>query len=116
MTPSEDAVAKFISCVPDADEGKAWVFLEGAASIDEAVEEYLDNPGKYSQLEPKSLKQANVAPGSVSEAPPVYPAPSHNVSNNGKGHTVHQHLRPHTNGVIEAGRIRARDEVGVHFP
>lgn len=28
MTPSEVAIARFISCVPDADEGKAWVFLE----------------------------------------------------------------------------------------
>jgi predicted Zn-dependent protease len=32
MVPSEDAIAKFIACVPDADEGKAWVFLEVIAS------------------------------------------------------------------------------------
>ncbi|KAL6799817.1 hypothetical protein J3E68DRAFT_424454 [Trichoderma sp. SZMC 28012] len=110
MVPSEDAIAQFIACVPDADEGKAWVFLEGAASIDEAVEEYLDNPGKYSKPETKSLKQANVVPGPVDEAPPAYHAPSHGSSNNGGGHTVHQHLRTHTNKVIEAARIRARDE------
>ncbi|UKZ81637.1 hypothetical protein TrVFT333_009409 [Trichoderma virens FT-333] len=116
MAPSEDAIAKFISCVPDADEGKAWVFLEGAASIDEAVEEYLDNPGKYSQPEPKSLKPADAVPGSVSEAPPAYHTPSYKFSNNGRGYTIHQHIQPHTNKVIEAAGIRARDEVCVCFP
>lgn len=85
-------------------------------SIDEAVEEYLDNPGKYLQPKPKSLKQANVVPGSVGEAPPAYHAPSHNFSDNGRGHTIHQQLRPHTNRVIEAARIRARDEVSLCFP
>ena len=37
MTPSEDAIAKFISCVPDGDEGKAWVFLEVNAQNSKSV-------------------------------------------------------------------------------
>lgn len=37
MVPSEDAIAKFVACVPDADDGKAFVFLEVRSSYTVSV-------------------------------------------------------------------------------
>lgn len=118
MVPSKDDIANFIAFAPDADEGKAFVFLEGANSVEEAVGQFYENPDKYSQEPVPSISQP---------APPSPPAPSmskpgdHTQETNAPAYspppyappaqTVHrQQHRPYTNPVIEAGHVRARDE------
>ena len=135
MVPSEDAIAKFVACVPDADDGKAFVFLEvrssytvsvwwtvtqianseqqGAANIDAAIEDYLDNPEKYSQngfVKADSVKHVNGNNGVVDESPPAYDTPGYHPSAY-NAQQLTRRYRPHTNAVIEAAMIRAQDEV-----
>jgi hypothetical protein len=127
MVPSEDDIAKFIAFAPSADEGKAFMFLEvrpphsfggpeyqpylmcvlkGAETIDEAVGQFYENPDKYSDIPvPSKSNPANQSKESKTQAysPPPYAPPVNSVSGSRR--------RPHTNAVIEAGNIRARDEV-----
>jgi hypothetical protein len=60
--------------------------LKGADTIDEAVGQFFDNPDKYSHIAAVNHKQTKM----------TVSASRH---------------RPHTNAVIEAGNVRARDEV-----
>ena len=110
MTPSEEDVANFIACAPDAGEGIAFVFLEGANSVDEALNQYFENPNKYSHpvtqtKGSKESRDSHIPPASMpsSNMPPPYTPPVNNVSGSRR--------RQHTNAVIEAGHVRARDEV-----
>ncbi|TAQ86452.1 hypothetical protein B7494_g5226 [Chlorociboria aeruginascens] len=125
MLPSGDDIANFMAFAPDADEGKAFVFLEashlrlrpfgelavtgsvlkGAKSVEEAVAQFYEDPDKYSHSpvsksnpvdHAKEAKMRNDSPPLY--APPTTPAP------------ITRSHRPHTNAVIEAGHVRARDE------
>jgi hypothetical protein len=95
--------------------------LKGANTIDEAVGQFYENPNKYSQSQtgdiskpPNDTKEAKLPAYSPSKDTSSY-APSYSAPANTTSIT---RFRPHTNQVIEAGHIRARDEVGLmlsHF-
>jgi hypothetical protein len=82
--------------------------FKGADSIDEAVGQFYENPNKYSNSpvdhKSKSLNDAKDSKSQTYDPPPYAPPKTLRPT---------QH-RPHTNAVIEAGLVRARDEVG--FP
>ncbi|MCJ1310167.1 hypothetical protein MMC25_003828 [Agyrium rufum] len=147
MLTTIDDIAKFIAFAPDASEGTAIRFLEGANTIDEAVGQYYENPEKYAHKptpimpgvgqdtkdtkydketsdsmtaketgESKESKESKM----MADAPPTY-----NQSTTSNGSTTGASLQPttsrsqsqqykqhkhHTNAVIEAGHLRARDE------
>ena len=82
-----------------------------ASTMEEAVNQYYENPSKYSQT-PAPVKSNPVkdakAPPKQADAPPVYfPSPS-------TASTLSR--RPHSNAVIGAGLVRARDEVSLLIP
>ncbi|TVY27212.1 hypothetical protein LHYA1_G004663 [Lachnellula hyalina] len=114
MLPSETDIANFIAFAPEADEGKAFVFLEGSNSVEEAVTQFYENPDKYSESAAavSSMSSMSTPMASASDAkeaktpiysPPPYAPPPETTR------TMQQH-RPHTNPVIQAGHVRARDE------
>lgn len=79
--------------------------LKGANSVNDAVDQYYENPAKYthsqgvSKSDPvKHTREAKMP----AYSPPSYPPPNATMS-------AARH-RPHTNQVTEAGHIRARDE------
>lgn len=105
MLPSEDDVANFLAVAPDAGEGKAFLYLEGANTIEEAVGQYYDNPDKYSHdTVPSMSGPANKTKesGTKVDPPPSYAPPATTLGG--------PRSRPHTNAVIQAGNVRARDE------
>jgi len=82
------------------------MYFKGANSIDEAVSQFYENPNKYTQPSAASMPApvADTKNTKVpADAPPAYAPPAYHMSRS-------QH-RPHTNAVIEAARVRARDEV-----
>ena len=99
--------------------------MKGANSIEEAVGQFYENSNKYSQSStapapalkmstmsvtvpvnhPQGVKGSN---GSNDAQPPAYNPPAYAPPTSTVGRPRH---RPHTNPVIEAGNIRARDEV-----
>jgi hypothetical protein len=79
---------------------------KGAENMEEAVRQFYDTPDKYSQdLLSANSKTANHTKETKmrTDAPPTY-----NQSSQAVTRPRHRH---HTNAVIEAGLIRARDEV-----
>ena len=88
--------------------------LKDANTIDEAVGRYYEDPNKYSKSQGGGISNSPKNP--EERGPPVYTpysntlsyAPSYTPSANATGGTV---VRHHTNQVIEAGDIRALDEV-----
>jgi hypothetical protein len=84
--------------------------LKGANTIDEAVGQFYEDPKKYSNISvPAVSKQTSDHPMEKKTqlySPPPYapPGPTRNPPR----------LRSHTNVVIEAGNVRAQDEV--RFP
>jgi hypothetical protein len=80
--------------------------LKGADTIDEAVNQFYENPDKYSQSS-ATIKYSPVSHTKETKSPiyspPPYAPPAQSMS-------AARH-RPHTNAVIQAGNVRARDEV-----
>lgn len=86
--------------------------LEGADTIDEAVSQFYENPNKYSHSPVPSM--SNPADHAKETKMQVYSPPPYAPPAN----TVRGARRPvHMNAVIEAGNVRARDEVALpsHF-
>jgi hypothetical protein len=81
--------------------------FQGAASIDDAVGQFYENPNKHAQSSAISksnpVKQDAKDNNNTTYDPPPY-APPKNTAR-----AVQR--RPHTNAVVEAGHVRARDEV-----
>ncbi|KAN0106717.1 hypothetical protein V8E51_009593 [Hyaloscypha variabilis] len=110
MTPSADDITNFLAFAPEAGEGKAFLFLEGASTVEEAVGQFYEDPEKYTPKPAPSktdsvkqpLMDTKTQSGPPQYAPPQYAPPTNTVSR--------PRHRPHTNPVIEAGNIRARDE------
>jgi hypothetical protein len=79
--------------------------LKGADTINEAVDQYYENPNKYSHASvppmPNPVNDGEEIKTQV-YSPPSYPPPAATMSG--------ARRRPHTNVVIEAGNVRARDE------
>lgn len=125
MIPSEKDVANFLAFAPDAGEGKAFVFLEvsqynvstdfrltslqNTNTVEEAVGQYYDNPDKYSHSSlPVPVSQPKGKGNELqAHTPPPY-APPATITSGSRS-------RSHMNAVIEAGNIRARDEVRLLF-
>ncbi|KAG0645420.1 hypothetical protein D0Z07_8539 [Hyphodiscus hymeniophilus] len=109
MVPSKDDIAKFMTFAPGADEGKAFMFLEGAGTLDEAVGHFYEDPDRYSHSpdsgKSKPVDQKSVDHTTTEAKPPVYAPPPYNPPTN-----TLARRRPHTNAVVEAGNVRARDE------
>ncbi len=139
MLPSKDDIASFIAFAPNASEGVAFMFLEvspaipstllspphstllmrlskEAGTVEEAVDRFYENPNKYSSTPPPAPRKPSPV-GSAKNtkdtkasrppdySPPLYTPPGNTLpQTRGRPHT-------HTNIVIEAGNIRARDEV-----
>jgi hypothetical protein len=79
--------------------------------MEEAVNRYYENPNKYSEAQAPVASNPvkdNNPPQKQVDAPPVY-FPSPSIMSG-------QRRRPHTNAVINAGLVRARDEVGLFLP
>jgi hypothetical protein len=127
MLPSEDDVANFIAFAPDAGEGKAFMFLEvrhsdtfghpeyrallicalkGADTINEALNQFYENPNKYSQAPVPSMPNPvnDIKETKIQVHSPLPYAPLANTMSEPR-------RQPHTNAVIKAGNVRARDEV-----
>jgi hypothetical protein len=79
---------------------------KGADTIDEAVAQFYENPNKYSHSSAPSMSipvnNSKEAKTQV-DPPPLYAPPANTMSGSRR--------RPHTNAVIQAGNVRARDEV-----
>lgn len=104
--------------------------LKNASSIDEAVGLFYEDPDKYSKGPAIPTMSKPVAPAPAKDmkkdtyAPPQG-APPHHYTKDSKAQSSYDppayapprstagasRRRPHTNQVIEAGNIRARDEV-----
>ncbi|KAJ5389112.1 uncharacterized protein N7496_000180 [Penicillium cataractarum] len=128
MQPSKANVADFLAFVPGVDAGTAFLFLENANSVNDAVNQYYDNPHKYARRPPSSMSSLRspitpvsptftamtrnsssptAEPTRLASSPPLYPSPpSSTVSGSVNG----SQPKAHTNTVIEAARLRARDE------
>lgn len=105
MLPSEDDIANFIAFAPDVSEGKAFVFLEGADTVNEALNQFYENPSKYSHSPVPSMSSpVNHTKETKMQvySPPPYAPLAKTMSG--------PRRPPHTNAVIEAGNVRARDE------
>lgn len=96
--------------------------FQGANSVEEAVNQFYENPDKYSETAPAAAAVPSMStpvpvtspsPSDAKEAqapiysPPPYAPPPETT-------TTMQH-RPHTNPIIQAGHVRARDEVRFLF-
>ena len=80
--------------------------LKGADTINEALNQFYENPNKYSHTPVPSMSNpVNHIKETKTQvySPPQYAPPAKNMSG--------PRRRPHTNAVIEAGHVRARDEV-----
>ncbi|KAE8451087.1 hypothetical protein EG329_004759 [Mollisiaceae sp. DMI_Dod_QoI] len=129
MLPSEDDVANFVAFAPDAGEGKAFMFLEGADTLAEAVQQFYLDPDKYSHSAPGAdptmsketshAKQANdskEAKETIDSKKPkdngvqAYSPPPYAPAYAPPATTSRTRHRPHTNAVIQAAHVRARDE------
>lgn len=81
---------------------------QGASTIEEAVDRFYDDPDKYSRDPVKTSSKSDSKRDSKQiksrdYLPPAYAPRATNTNG--------QSYRPHTNPVIEAGHIRAIDEV-----
>jgi hypothetical protein len=80
--------------------------LKGADTVDEALNQFYENPNKYSHDPvPSTGKHTQETKMQVDSPPPYGP-----LADAARG----PRRRPHTNAVIEAGNVRARDEVRFH--
>jgi hypothetical protein len=80
--------------------------LKGADTINEALNQFYENPNKYSHSPVPSM--SNPANHIKETKMQVYsPQPYAPLAKTMSG----PQRRPHTNAVIEAGNVRARDEV-----
>ncbi|GKZ55815.1 hypothetical protein AnigIFM49718_000981 [Aspergillus niger] len=105
MLPSRDDIAKFISIAPEATEGKALIFLQGASSLDEAINQFYENPNRYPNNAVAGRPDPRVQ-SDVTDAQALPPSYDSHIS------SVHRaEHAPHKNIVTEAGDVRARDEV-----
>ena len=76
--------------------------LKGADTINEALNQFYENPNKYSHnVVPSMSNPVNHIKETKTQ---VYSPPLANTMSRPR-------RRPHTNAVIEAGNVRARDEV-----
>ncbi|KAF3385076.1 hypothetical protein F1880_001860 [Penicillium rolfsii] len=129
MLPSQDTLAEFRARVPGIDAGTAYLFLETATSVDDAVDQFFENPLKFNRRPPSSISSVRSPISPVSptltamtgtttspaaepptrgaEFSPMYPSPP--LSTVSESVTSSQR-RVHTNEVIEAAKIRARGE------
>ncbi|GLA20865.1 hypothetical protein AnigIFM62618_009839 [Aspergillus niger] len=105
MLPSRDDIAKFISIAPEATEGKALIFLQEASSLDEAINQFYENPNRYPNNAVAGRPDPRVQ-SDVTDAQALPPSYDSHIS------SVHRaEHAPHKNIVTEAGDVRARDEV-----
>ncbi|GKZ82031.1 hypothetical protein AnigIFM56816_006561 [Aspergillus niger] len=104
MLPSRDDIAKFISIAPEATEGKALIFLQEASSLDEAINQFYENPNRYPNNAVAGRPDPRVQ-SDVTDAQALPPSYDSHIS------SVHRaEHAPHKNIVTEAGDVRARDE------
>lgn len=94
--------------------------FQGANTLEEAVGQFYENPEKYTpSLPPTKADPPPSKGGSVSQPrdpktqdlPPQYAPPTTSPPRQRR-----QPLKPHTNAVIQAGHVRARDEVRFTLP
>lgn len=86
------------------------LIFENAESIEEAVAQFYENPDKYSHgpVQSPKLKPVPMDHKKKSSDPPLYSPPPYAPASIGSSSTRH---RKHTNAIIEAADVRARDEV-----
>ena len=79
--------------------------MQGAPTVEEAVGQYYDNPDKYSHSSVSTVPDGEIQAKETrpQASPPPYAPPATTARTS--------QFRPHTNALIEAGNIRARDEV-----
>ena len=80
--------------------------LKGADTVNEALNQFYENPNKYSHSAVPSMSNPvdHIKENKVQVHSPLPYAPPVNTMSGPR-------RRPHTNAVIEAGNVRARDEV-----
>ncbi|KAJ6787386.1 hypothetical protein PWT90_08600 [Aphanocladium album] len=104
MQPSAANVAEFLAFAPQAGEGNAFLFLKaraGANTVEEAVTAYYHNPAKYSGGAKMTSGKSNAEPMTSSDGSETLPA---------YRSAEQSPIQNHTNAVIQAADIRARDE------
>ncbi|KAJ5310394.1 uncharacterized protein N7443_002855 [Penicillium atrosanguineum] len=136
MQLSQTNIADFLSFVPDADTAEAALFLQRAGSVSEAVDQYYENPQRYSSRAlsgistSMSVSVSHRAQSATGNHPlpialsPTYPPsyslamrspPASTASQTSPRQSIatmssESSHRPHTNALIEASKVRARDE------
>ncbi|KAJ5690348.1 hypothetical protein N7462_004740 [Penicillium macrosclerotiorum] len=95
MQPSKENIAEFLAFTPGCEEGTAFMFLENANTLNEAVDRFYENPDRYSHT---SVKNNDLKP----QKPGIAPVPPATMNSAPR--------RPHMNALIQAELVRARDE------
>ena len=87
--------------------------MQGASSVEEAVSQYHDDPNHFSRestaadmISDKTAGASNALPNYLRLASTQHPPDYHRFGNASQ-------LPVHSNALIEAGNLRARDEVSV---
>jgi hypothetical protein len=97
--------------------------MKGADTIDEAVGQFYEDPNKYSHSPVDNAKETktqiyspplNAPPANSMGGTKAYPPPPYAPPYSSSANALRR--RPHTNKVIEAANIRARDEVRSILP
>ncbi|KAJ5206348.1 hypothetical protein N7491_003032 [Penicillium cf. griseofulvum] len=101
MLPSTDDVAKFISIAPEANEGTALRFLEGAETLEDAISRYYEVQNETtdpSLLSPTTLTMDAMDAEADMRPPPYASSPISELAHH------------HTNIFTAAANIRCKDE------
>ena len=91
------------------DEHEDWHFAEDLQAQEQDGPSTSQTPAQASKA-PQKLDSTHTGGGDMKDQPPQYAPPSHAPPRNRISNRTTTH-RPHTNQVIEAAKIRARDEV-----
>ncbi|KAJ5823612.1 hypothetical protein N7447_005952 [Penicillium robsamsonii] len=101
MLPSTDDIAKFISIAPDANEGTALRFLEGAGNIEDAISRYYEIQNEVTA--PNLPNPTPLTMDATDVGPDMRPPPYARSAINGFAHH-------HTNIFTGVASIRSKDE------
>jgi hypothetical protein len=84
--------------------------VKGAITLEEAVGQFYESPNKYTPAPPPGMSEPvkKAMDAKTQSSPPQYAPPQYAPPANVMSRPRH---RPHMNPVIEAGILRARDEV-----
>ncbi|RAH47102.1 uncharacterized protein BO95DRAFT_513387 [Aspergillus brunneoviolaceus CBS 621.78] len=107
MTPTREDIAKFLTIVPQANEGQALLYLQGANTLEEAVTQFYDGSLTHANGAAPVDTSNSVSQDQSAQPDHADPLPSYQAAVAMGGNEARA---VHTNLVIEAAKLRARDE------